>query len=79
VPEIVGHPQLETRQLIKRFGDAPGVGRGVDVTRLGFRLGKDQPDVDRPPPTLGQDTDEVLKAAGYSENEIEELRGAGVV
>ena len=42
---------------IKRFENAPGVGRDVAVSRLGFRLSREQPDVDRPPPTLGRDTD----------------------
>jgi crotonobetainyl-CoA:carnitine CoA-transferase CaiB-like acyl-CoA transferase len=79
VPDIVRHPQIESRQLIKRFKNPPGVGRDVAVSRLGFRFAKEQPDVDRPPPTLGQDTDTVLKAAGYSAQEIQEFRSAGVI
>jgi CoA:oxalate CoA-transferase len=79
VPDIVRHPQIESRQLIKRFKNPPGVGRDVAVSRLGFRLAKEQPDVDRPPPTLGRDTETVLKAAGYSAQEIEEFRSAGVI
>jgi formyl-CoA transferase len=79
VPEIIRHPQIESRELIKRFKDALGVGRDVEVSRLGFRLSKEQPDVDRPPPTLGRDTDEILKAAGYSSKDIETFRSAGVI
>jgi len=79
LPDIVHHPQIKSRELIKRFKDAPGVGRDVAVSRLGFRLGKEQPDVDRPPPTLGRDTDEILKAAGYSGTDIEAFRSAGVI
>ena len=77
--DILHHPQIRSRELIKRFKDAPGVGRDVAVSRLGFRLGKEQPDVDRPPPTLGRDTDEILKAAGYSGKDIEAFRIAGVI
>jgi succinate--hydroxymethylglutarate CoA-transferase len=33
----------------------------------------------RPPPTLGQDTDDVLKELGYSEREIEGLKSDGIV
>ncbi|HEU0290027.1 MAG TPA: CoA transferase [Burkholderiales bacterium] len=79
LPDIVQHPQIRSRELIKRFKDAPGVGRDVAVSRLGFRLSKEQPDVDQPPPTLGRDTDEILKAAGYSGKDIEAFRSAGVI
>ena len=79
LPDIVEHPQIKSRELIKRFKDAPGVGRDVAVSRLGFRFSKEQPDVDRPPPTLGQDTDAVLRDAGYSSDEIADLRRSGVI
>jgi crotonobetainyl-CoA:carnitine CoA-transferase CaiB-like acyl-CoA transferase len=79
VPDIVQHPQIESRQLIKRFENPPGVGRDVAVPRLGFRLSREQPDVDSPPPTLGRDTDEILDAAGYSAKDIEEFRSARVI
>lgn len=79
VPDIVRHPHLESRDLIKRFADAPGVARDIAVTRVGFRLSREQPDVDRPPPQLGQDTDEVLRAAGYSGEEIANFRRTGVI
>jgi CoA:oxalate CoA-transferase len=79
VPDIMQHPHIEHRQLIKRFQNVPGVGRDVSVTRLGFRLGRQQPDVDRPPPLLGQDTDDVLQGAGYSPTQIEEFRRSGVI
>lgn len=79
VPEIVEHPQIQQRELIKRFTDVPGVGRDVSVSRLGFRLGTTQPDVDRPPPMLGQDTEAVLLKAGYSPKDIAEFRAAGIV
>ena len=37
------------------------------------------PDVNAPPPLLGQHSDEVLAAAGYGTAEIQRLRAAGVV
>ncbi|MGZ5120154.1 MAG: CaiB/BaiF CoA transferase family protein [Burkholderiales bacterium] len=79
VPEIMQHPHIEHRKLIKRFQDVPGVGGDVSVTRLGFRLDREQPDVDRPPPLLGQDTDDLLQGAGYSPTQIEEFRRTGVI
>ena len=79
VPDILRHPHLETRGLIKRFTDVPAVGREIAVTRVGFRLAGTQPDVDRPPPTLGEDTDRILRAAGYSDEAIGRFRRAGVI
>ena len=79
VAEIALHPHLESRQFVKHFKDVPGVGRDVAVPRLGFRLASGQPDVQTPPPQLGQDTSVLLGGVGYSASEIDELRGQGVI
>jgi CoA:oxalate CoA-transferase len=79
LPEILAHPQVESRQLIKRFKKVKGVARDIAVTRLGFRLSDEQPDVNCPPPTLGEHTDEVLEALGHSKEQVAELRREGVV
>ena len=42
-------------------------------------LASGRPDVDTPPPVLGQDTDAILKGAGYSETDINELRQQKVI
>jgi len=79
VPEILAHPQVEARGLIKRFGRVDAAGRDVAVPRVGFQLASGQPDVGAPPPRLGQHTDAVLEAAGYTKDEIAALRAEGVV
>ena len=79
IPEIMAHPQIESRQLIKRFKNVAGTGRDLAVTRVGFRLAGGQPDVDTPPPRLGQDTAAVLGGIGYSASDIDELRRQGVI
>jgi formyl-CoA transferase len=79
VPEIMQHPQIESRQFLKRFKDVPGVGRDIAVPRLGFQLASGQPDVETPPPQLGQDTATVLGEIGYSTQDIDELRSQGIV
>ncbi|HSQ03893.1 MAG TPA: CaiB/BaiF CoA-transferase family protein [Burkholderiales bacterium] len=79
VPEILAHPQVASRELIKRFTAVPGADKDIGVTRLGFRLASGQPDVDDPPPQLGKDTAEVLRGIGYSDNDVEALRRDGVI
>jgi formyl-CoA transferase len=79
VPEIMQHPQIESRQFLKRFKDVPGVGRDIAVPRLGFQLASGQLDVETPPPQLGQDTATVLGEIGYSTQDIDELRSQGIV
>ena len=43
IPEILAHPQIESRKLIKRFKNVPGSGRDLAVPRVGFHLSRAGP------------------------------------
>ena len=77
--EALGDPQLKHRSLLHRHENVPGVGKGVTVPLTAFKFAHDGAAVDAPPPQLGQHTDEVLKAVGYSAAEIAALRQTGCV
>ena len=62
-PLEVEHPQMGKMQLI---------GNAVDMSRT-------PPTIDRPPPVLGEQTDEVLSALGLNAREIADLRGKGAI
>ena len=79
VPQALALPQIQHRRLLKTFEHVPGMERPLTVARSGFKLSSGDPDVATPPPCLGEHTDEVLAAAGYSESEIAELRRIGAV
>jgi CoA:oxalate CoA-transferase len=79
IPDVLEHPHLKARGLIKRFNGVASVGRDISVTRVGFHLSGAQPDVSDPPPELGQHTELILAEAGFSKEEIEKYRNAGVI
>ena len=62
-PIEVDHPQM---------GKIRMVGSGIDLSRT-------PPKMDRPPPTLGEHTGEILEALGYDKEAIVRLKDLGVV
>ena len=62
-PNVVEHPKM---------GKVKMVGNAVDLSRT-------PPRIDRPPPMLGEHTDEVLKSLGYDSSAISSFRSKGVI
>lgn len=56
------------------------LGKTIKAFGFGPKMSVTKPDVWRGAPTLGQDTDAILKnIAGYSDQEISEMKGTGVI
>lgn len=83
VPEALALAQAQTGDLTQSFAPAPGLERELTVIRSGFRVageGKaERPRVGRPPPTLGQHSDEILRELGYDDARIAALRSSKAV
>jgi CoA:oxalate CoA-transferase len=79
VPQVLQHPQVVARGLLRTFEDVAQVDRAVSVVRAGFRLGSGDPAPATPPPTLGADTKQLLADLGYSKTDIEELAREQVI
>jgi formyl-CoA transferase len=62
-PVEVEHPKMGKMKLI---------GNAVDMSRT-------PPSIDRPPPMLGEHTDEILTALGYDGQAIADLRAKGAI
>jgi crotonobetainyl-CoA:carnitine CoA-transferase CaiB-like acyl-CoA transferase len=75
IPDVLDHPQITGRKLVKTFAGAPGIpDREVAVVRTGFCLESGDPEAATPPPALGADNDAILAELGYSAGEVARLK-----
>jgi crotonobetainyl-CoA:carnitine CoA-transferase CaiB-like acyl-CoA transferase len=79
VPEALAQPQLAHREFLKTPGVPAGFSEPLTVFGPAYRASEDSPDVDRPPPGVGEHSVEVLREFGFGDDEIERLRAGGAV
>src|SRR5438477_1653417 len=76
VPEALADPHVRARGMVQELvhpqaGRVPALGNPVKMSRT-------PPALTRAAPTLGQDTDAILRELGYGEREVAALREQGV-
>lgn len=77
VGEMMQDPHVKERGMIVEM-EYPGFGK-MKAPNIAFRLSKSPGAIKRPAPVVGQHTVEILKEAGYSEEQIKELLAKKVV
>jgi crotonobetainyl-CoA:carnitine CoA-transferase CaiB-like acyl-CoA transferase len=73
--EAVEHPQLAHRDVLQQIEGPYGP---MKLVGPGFKLAHGGGTVDRPPAALGEHASEILAEAGYSRDEIDGIRAAGL-
>ena len=76
ISEIVHHPQLEHRDVLQQVDASYGA---LTLVGSGFRLAHGGGGIDRPPPMIGEHSDEILAELGYDRAAVKALREEGVV
>lgn len=79
IPEALAMEQVRARGIMHTTHDVPGIAGAASFPTVPFRMSAGGARVDSPPPLLGQHTDEILAAQGFSQAEIDRLRAEGVV
>ena len=75
--ETLQDPHLAHRGILHRHEKVPGVDKPVTVPLQAFKFAHDGASIERPPPRMGEHTDEILAAVGYTNDQITRMRKAG--
>ena len=77
--ETLAEDQVASRSVLQEYGTLAGAGETSRLPVAAFSYAHGGPKLDRPPPRMGEHTDEVLGELGLKADEIDELKQAGVI
>jgi crotonobetainyl-CoA:carnitine CoA-transferase CaiB-like acyl-CoA transferase len=76
--QVLDDPHVQAMGFLQAV-DYPGLPEGAPLIETPFRLSSTPGTIRSRPPQLGEHTDEVLRAAGYSAEAIGALRADGII
>lgn len=79
VPEVLSTPQVADRGFLAHFDNVPGVGRDIDVVTTGFKVDGKAPNVENPPPQLGEHNDKIWSDLGIDSDTLRKLKEDGAI
>ncbi len=79
VPEAIEQEQVGHRNILMTLPAPKGMEGEITIPGLGFMASEGTPTMERPPPLLGQHTEEILSEFGYGAAEITALRDCGAI
>lgn len=75
--DALNQPQIKHRETLKTI-NTPGIG-DIPLFNLTAKFNKTTAEVETPPPTLGQHTEQLLSEFGYSDEEMKSFKEKGIV
>ncbi len=77
--EALGSDQVASRKILQGYDEMAGAGETRQLPVTAFSYAHGGPSIDRPPPRMGQHTDEVLSELGLDSDEISSMRAEGII
>ena len=79
IPEVLEDPQLLVREVIEQVAPTDANAESIHIIKAGYAADQDGPSITRPPPKLGEHTQEILLSLNLTSSEIDTLRSRGVI
>jgi crotonobetainyl-CoA:carnitine CoA-transferase CaiB-like acyl-CoA transferase len=77
--EALADPHFAARRVFHKFDSTPGLDGPLGVPLAAFKFAHGGPSIEHPPREMGADTETVLRALGYSPDEIAGFRAARAI
>jgi len=79
LPEVMTEPQLQHRGVFESIESPVTPNETVTIVKAGFITNEDGPLLRNPPPRLGEHTNEILEALGYTADKIDAWHAQGII